>query len=595
MTPAPLLRRLAVAAVLGAGAACAQAAPAVDIAFSLDAAHRLSVRYRAPEGVSHLDFMLHDPRIDRLFRTPMLRPVDDCATLVPGGIDLRRGKGCGAGAQFVVQPAVVSRQAFSEPAEPSSDGGVLFYTGYYAAAARGVDLRWQFVAGPGDYVVDDGRRQAGVVTVAPATPGAGVQRDSEAWLRQMHALNYVFIGHSPTESEGGLLWVRDPALPAAAVEAVANAGRIAWRAYGEAAQAMPPGPAAIVMLRAAQAAEGFRDYHGDRTEGNMLRLTFIDPPADPPAAQLEAWAGFVAHEMAHLWNAGVFGTDFDEPWLHEGDAEWVGLNALHEARVLSDAGFVKRLDAAVNTCLVVRGDAPAKSFPKQWHDGRDDPYACGVALQLLGWAERRKRDPSAIATPLERWGELHRRVPEMTSTAFAGFFDEGGAPMMRELLLGEATPFASTYRKDLANFVPVQTLAGEYADAALREQVARRLFAQLEQADCSGGLGFTTYAQTGEMVVDDRLGCRAIPAGAHVVALAGVKALAQPRAAWIAVRQACAGAKHYALGVANAAPVDVDCPADLPAPPTPIRLPADVLRWLQLMPLPVRADAPPAR
>lgn len=561
----------------------------VEIRFEQDAAHRLLVRYRAPAGVSHLDFMLHDPRIDTVFRTPMLEPLDGCAVLVPGGIDLRHDTACEDGATFAVRPRALALNAFSEPAQPSSDGGVLFYTGYYAAAARDLDLRWTFVPERGGYVVDDGALRATTVSLALRTPvegqpPAGLLRDSEAWLRQLHALNYVYLGRTPTESAEGLLWVRDPALPRAVVDVVGSAARVAWQGYAEGARAVPAGRAAIVVLRAPAGSE-ITEFHGDRSEGRMLRLSFIDPVEAPSGAQVERWGGFVAHEIAHLWNSGVFESDHAEPWLHEGDADWASLNVLHRAGMVSDASMARRLELAVNTCLVVRGDDPAWSFPKGWREQRDDPYACGLALQFLGWAEWHRRDPASIESPLARWGELHRRFPELGPVGFSAFSDEAGKPLMHELLLDDQTPFASTYRRDLSGLLPVQTITGEFPDAALRERIARRLFGLLGRGDCDD-LSFSTWIGSGEIEIDKSSRCRALPAGAHVTTIAGERVMGKPSATWLAMQRQCADAARVRIGFADHDPVLVRCPADPAGAPVGLRLPVDVLRRLQLMPPP---------
>jgi hypothetical protein len=578
---------VAAAVASGALAAGADGAPAVrrvEIGFSLDAAHRLVVRYRAPADVAHLDFADADPRVDRLFRVPRMKAVDDCGALVPGGVDLRHGPGCGAGVAFVVEPGLLRLGAFYEPAQASSDGGVLFHQRYYAATAPGLAVRWSFLPEPGGYVVDEGRRHD-----APAAREAGAPREAlaEARLQALDALDYVFIGHAPTASDDGVLWVRDPALPEAVVAPVAEAARLAWQGYASAAQASPAGPVAIVMLAAPARGEG-GGFHGDRSEGRMLRLSFEAPPSAPGEAEVEEWRHFAAHEIAHLWNHGVFSSDQDRPWLREGDAEWASLNLLHDTHRLSDAGFTGRLESAINLCLLARGERPAASLPPG-PEG-DDPYACGIALEFLGWAELRRRDPAAIDTPLERWGELHRRFPELGPEGFGAFHDGAKSTLMRELLQDDGTPFASTYRRDLAGLVLFQSPAGEPA-GTLREGFAARLAARLVRADC-GRVGFTPGADG--VTLDADLRCARLPAGARITAVAGEPLAQRPRAAWAAAHRACADGKPLEVRLEGGRAVALACPSDLPEAPAWIRLADDTLRRLRLQARPVYAAQPPA-
>ena len=583
-------RRVAASIALLAGAAAAHAGPVVDITIGLDDAHRLSVRYRAPEGVTHLDFLLALPQADRDFRVPRMKPADDCGALVAGGMTLRRGPGCEAGARFIVQPRALALDRMYEPAQPTSDGaGVLFYTGYYAAAATGATIRWHFEPRAGDFGVDDGRRRDAPWSIEPGLvfdgPSASHdQRDDDGWLERQHARQYVFLGHAPMQQTGGALWLRDPALPAVIAQTVGTAGPLARQAYAEASGVEPTGPAALFMLLAPRTGE-FSGYHGDRTAGNMIRMSFVEGATAPDPVTLEGWSRFVAHETAHLWNSGIWSSDQARPWLHEGDAEWASMNSMHDAHLDSDAAFLGEIDRSVNNCLLLHGEAPEAAFPA---GSGEEPYACGVALQLLGWAELRKRDPAAIDTPLARWGELHRRFPKLDAASFAAFFDGERSTLMRDLLLGEKTPFASTYRRDLAMLVLFQTLSGEPTDADLRGRIAGRLAATLVRADCDR-VGLTRNAD--DVVLDGDLGCKSLPSGAHLTGVAGEALLKAPRAAWAAAHRLCAAGKKLTVDLGAAPPVEMSCPADLPDVPPMIRLPDDALHRLHLMPRPVLAGS----
>jgi len=568
-----------VASVAGctAPAPRAEAAAAVEIDITQDADHRLVVRYRAPSSVTHLDFLLRDARLDSAARVPMMRPANDCGALVPGGLTLRHGAGCEQGAAFVVTPRAMQLDAMYEPAQPSSDGGVLLYTGYYAAAAAGLPTRWRFTPAPGDYGIDDSVRHDAAWQVEPAQAWPGARpgadpRDDDDWLTAQHAQHYVFLGPTPMSQAGGVLWVRDPQVPQAIVDSVGRAGPLAWDAYARAAGRQPEGQTAIVMLAMAP---GMFGYHGDRTEGRMLRLSFArgDQHADSSAGT------FVAHETAHLWNHGVFRSDMARPWLHEGDADWVALNAMHEAGLLSDSAFVERMQSHIVGCLATRGERAAVTMPP----GRagDDPYGCGFALQLLGYARVHAAHPEA--TPLATWGALHRAHPALDVAGFAQFFDNGQPPMFGALLLDAKVPFASTYRADLAAYVPLHEPAGEPAPGSPRRRAAIDLMSALGNADC-GRLGFGLDGDDdhGEFVLDTDLRCQSLPAGARVATLAGVPVVAQPLAAWRAVRQSCAAGGHVEAGLRGHAAVTLACPSPMPAPPPQFALPDDVLARLGL-------------
>ena len=553
-------------------------APAVDIDVTQDAQRRLVVRYRAPESVTHLDFLLADDRVDATFRTPFLKPANDCGTLVPAGLALRHGAGCENGAVFVVQPKAMQLNAMYEPAQPSSDGGVLFYTGYYAAVATGLATRWHFAPAAGDYGIDDSRRHDAAWSVAPGMvfdgPKAqGDQRDDEAWLARQHALQYVFLGHTPMTQTGGVLWVRDPAVSPSILDTVGRAGPLAWDAYARAAARQPEGQTAVVVL---SMPPGNYGYHGDRTEGQMLRLSF----AQSDQHDASSASAFIAHETAHLWNHGVFRSDMQRPWLHEGDADWASLNAMHDAGLLSDKELVDQMQSHLDGCLAARGEHPAATLAPGW-SREDNPYACGFALQLLGFA--RVHATHADATPLATWGALHRAHPMLDAAGFAQFFDQGETAMFAPLLLDDRTPFASTYRADLARYLPLHESAGEPGAGAARRQVAWDLMTAVGKADC-GRTGFTlnTNDTHGGFVLDADLACKSLPAGAQLTTVAGEPIAVRPRAAWRAVQQSCAARDAFEAGFDGRTPVTVACPRPMPSPPQQLSLPDDVLQRLGL-------------
>jgi hypothetical protein len=567
----------------------------VEITIGQDDAHRLTVRYRAPAAATHLDFLLADARTDRLVRVPLMMPVDDCGALVPGGIALRRGGACEeTGARFVVTPHVLDQDALYEPAQPASDGSVLFYTGYYAAAAPGAGIRWRFEPRPGDYGIDEGVRHDEPWTVdagpayAPAATGTADPRDDEAWLQRQHAQHDVFLGHAPARRSGGLTWVHDPQLPPAIVDTVGAAGPVAWQAYERASGVSPPGPAAIVMLAAPPVGQ-FTAYHGDRSAGNMIRLSFVDVSAAPRPRALERWARFVAHELAHLWNHGVYTSDQARPWLHEGDAEWAAMNAMHSAGLLSDGEFLDEIADSVNRCLLLHGDTPEAAFGTT---RGELPYACGVALQFLGWTALRHDEPAAREDALSRWGQLHHRFPRLDVAGFAKFFDGDHGTRMRTLLLDPHAPFAATYVRELAALTALDAPAGEPAGAELRDATGGRLLGLVVRADCDR-IGFVRGAD-GVATLDTGLACRALPAGARIVRIAGEAVAGRPRAAWAAASRACEGGGAVDVGLAPEGLVHVACPAGLPAAPAWIRLPEDTPARLGLASGNVLAKPSPA-
>jgi hypothetical protein len=587
------------AATAPAAASAPAPDPAVRIRLSLDDKGQLLVRYQAPPEVMQLSFAQRDARLDEVARGPMMRPADGCGRLVPGGIALKGGKDCAEGATFVVVPKELDAWALYEPAQPTSDGGVLTWTGAWAAVAPGHPLRWEFVAPAGGYVFDEGARQAGPVRREAMAPTGDAPLD-EAQLKALHAAHGVYLGRSPVIETDGLSFVRDPALPDALVTTLVSTTRSVVDAYARASGLRPDGPVGVVMIASASTPDRAYRYHGDRNEGRMLRLSFRNVPATLSAHDVAGVQHFVAHEVAHLWNHGVWRSDMAQPWLHEGDAEWTSWTTLARLGALPPGTLQVQLETAVDTCLVARGEAPAATMKADWAS-RDDPYACGFALQLLAWTRR----PSGDGDPLAGWAALHREYPDLTVAQFAAYADAGHAstaspapaptanaksrgkpanaatrpaatraandgPTMTTLLQDPRAPFADTYLAALAARVPqLQLSDSEPEAAALRRALAARLFAALSIEDCNG-TDFTV--RDDDIVLGHDLACRHLPAGRRVEGIAGQPLLAHPMGAWRAAAQDCALHAEVEVSFADARPEKVACPA-LPPVPRLVRLP----------------------
>jgi len=279
----------------------------------------------------------------------------------------------------------------------------------------------------------------------------------------------VALGARAQEGATGLGCARDPALPRAAGDAICNAGEVAWRAFERASGVAPSRTVSLIVVAGAPGAA-----HVERSDERTIRATLPAGEVAPAPAELERRGLAVARELARFWHEATGDDEAARAWLDQGDAEWAAMNALHEEHLLSDAAFLRGLGESIAACLQARGETPEAGAAVR----RDDAAAtaCGVALHLLGWAELRRRDPAAIDSALERWGQLHRPQTALDPAAFARFFDGARGSLMRELLIDDKTPFASTYRRDLAGLVLVQLLPGDPPRVRLPADALRRLY-----------------------------------------------------------------------------------------------------------------------
>lgn len=436
----------------------APAEPELSIEMSLLPDGALQVRYTPPPDVRELTFWNPIPGAHDAWRAAMMAPADACTELTRRTLRIHDSPACSA-ATVRVTPKLLALDASYQPAEAlgnvderGGQGGLLAYTGHYTALLPGHALRWRWVVPPGGYLVQAGatHAQAQVAVVEQLVSPATVDRSrvpSYVSVRALGAHQYVWWGRWAPEQlpEGAGSLVLDPRLDAVRAQRIRTALQGDMAALKAAYGRGPAGPVGVLVPL-----EESQRFHGDTTEGRMMRLQ-LPAMAGPTAMTGTRLERFVAHEVAHWWNAGVFYSDALRPWLHEGHAEWVALLLQHRAGREDDQAVRASVEAAINTCLQLRGDLPAAQLPLGFSDV-DDPYACGLALMVLAQALHHTR-ATAAPTPgsaLNELASLHLDNPALGVVGFARWADgppsATGPDPMRQLLTDLNLGFASGYR-----------------------------------------------------------------------------------------------------------------------------------------------------
>jgi len=573
---------VACAATLAQGARAAVQAQApepapVEIALSVGDDGVLDWRVTLPAGLQRADFVVRHPPLRQALRALAPQPANDCGQLDEQGVVLADPARCRE-LHFRVPPQLLARWATYEVAQPLSGGGVLLHTSYFALAAPGHGLNWRWVPPAGGTVLAEGRlhdkpvvRMLGATATAQALQLAlgGLQGPAQLeGLRTLLTQQYVLLSRAPaTPLPGGVL-VHDTQAPPALVAAVRSALQADLQAYGQAYGVLPAGPVGVVLTLA-----DVRGFHGDVTDGRMMRLR-VDAKAPPLAGPaLQQLRRFVAHEVAHWWNMGVYRSDPQRPWLHEGHADWAALLALHATGQIDAAGMRSELQSAFNTCLLARGRQAAALLPPGYGGG-DNPYACGMGLMALAQAAVAARQGAAapsLAAPLALLAGLHQNAgPVLDGAGFAAWADGGPAGAMGRLLTDPALPFDASFRQQAAQAGLVHDHALDAPDApvpaSLRTALAGRLMQQLMRADCSGSFSFWTEAD--HLRLGDKLACHTLRMGGEATHVQGLPLLAQPGPAWAAVVQACAAGLPLRVAYRTGADSHTPCTAPWPALPT---------------------------
>lgn len=548
----PLLGALAT--VVWLGCAASQPAPMVEIHIDRGVDGQLRISYLPPPGVNALRFVDGSPRTHQLFRAPMLKPLHACARLSATGIE-RDAPDCVL--SFTVRPARLGQWAFYEPAQPASDG-VLVFTRYLAATAPGAGLAWRIgFDSPQQKVVAGGEVRDAYARDVPASAVAALSAELPvlAQNERLLANHYLFIGRAEERRGDGYLLLRDERVPpwvAAHVQAILRTA-LAGYATGF-GRNIDHRVSLFLLADVAQPGQaGQPGFHGDLSSGQAIRLYFGQPPQQPDPAFALRVSEFLAHELAHLWNAGLFNSDGELTWIHEGGAEWLSATLLDRAQLVAAERLPQRLQGALERCVFRHAHEPWATAQR---NRGPEAYACGMLIHALTFAAARQQQPTLA--PLPAAGVLYRLRPSVNVSAFVEMAGGGvGGRALSTLLTSETVPMSTSLPGVLRalgiEFHEVD--ATEVPDGALR--VAHALMQAIGKRNCDRFAGYWT--RDGYFEMDEANQCAALPKRTEVERVAGVTLLAYPAAARAALEDACASAPNFVLGLRGGSEIELRC------------------------------------
>ena len=246
-----------------------------------------------------------------------------------------------------------------------SDGGRAIYTGHL-------------------YARPDGRDAINTLELAPL-PGenlvirGGVHDGPIVWTDEYGDGTYAFYGSTEPLETDVVIAVLDQGLPGwLRDEFDAWIPRVFDWYRERLGQSLPWKP---LVLYGHQASRDEGYSYGGGTLTGLIQLTVSGESWTRPSdAAREIALGFVAHEVAHLWNGQLTSNRGTDPWIHEGSADALADQLLFEFGVLDEAAVARRQTNALNGCFLrLGGDAIKQSRHSR------TPYECGHAMAL--WTE----------------------------------------------------------------------------------------------------------------------------------------------------------------------------------------------------------------
>jgi hypothetical protein len=192
---------------------------------------------------------------------------------------------------------------------------------------------------------------------------------------------YVYLGPADYVEHRDAAFIVPPDLPRWIGEtAKARLGDILTLYEARLGAALPVTP--TVLMAYADTAEPSR-YRGDVSSGWIMALRFRGTGwherSDGDSYDI---VHLIAHESFHLWNGMLFRSREmgDQPWLHEGAAEYAALLALRTLGEMSDTELRDDLENRINRCHADLGAEPLTAAAGRRTSAA---YDCGVVVQWI--------------------------------------------------------------------------------------------------------------------------------------------------------------------------------------------------------------------
>jgi hypothetical protein len=249
--------------------------------------------------------------------------------------------------------------------------------------------------------------------------------------------------------------------------------------------------------------------YGGGTLTGLIQLTVSGSAwTESSTAGRQLALGFLAHEIAHLWNGQLSTNNGTDPWVHEGSADELSDRLLQEFGVLEDWALRERRVEALNGCFMRLQGAPIKEATDS-----QVAYECGQVMAL--WTEAAIRKTGADADLFGFWRALVEESLRPDSLYEVGVYD---ADRYLEVVgsFGVSEEMRSRMRRALEGAGdPVTTIVSGLHAAGLdlreggrpsrnsRSQLARIALSHVMGAACNGRYSFSGVQALQTYPIDD--------------------------------------------------------------------------------------------
>jgi hypothetical protein len=528
------------------------------ITLSLDKSGNPIVEYAKPSEGNVISFSDTSQDTYRFVRSTLWDVVDGCALQFDNSIlklsDCKRP-------QFTLRWDGVIRDRRYPPMMKLQNGGALVFTQYLQTNSATGFSNWRVVAPRGGVVTFRGQKSDKELII----PGDTFKDNLQAW---------IYLGPDKFAKLASVLALADDGIPEAATQMLTKGAPDLIQFYEDALGKRLTAPPVFYLTWNNRDKPG-RSFQADVINGGEIRFGLDGAGwATASSNNLQRLQATLAHELAHLWNSGIFQLGTPRPWLHEGNAELLSFAAQLALGQLDKNQAAERVNTAYMGCI-------AAADGKAWLDlpSRDRgifPYQCGLAIQFALVAQAQKRDATINAT--EFWRRLWQEYPrysEWSVTAFvAKVSGVDAAETLYRLTSDNREPLSVLLTKIIKD-AGVESAPPNTLSKQARISLAKNAFADLMRVDCRVTAGYRQHED--HLLIDDVPSCKTLKKGMKIRNLEGIDILQKPIEAFTAAREACNQRKAINIGLLDGEDISMSCNLRTIAP-----LSAD--RFLQFTP-----------
>lgn len=306
-----------------------------------------------------------------------------------------------------------------------------------------------------------------------------------------------------------------------------------------------------------------KSFQADTAAGNVLRFSLSGAGwNDASVETLENLRSVIAHELSHLWNAGLFSSEQSKaPWLHEGNAELLSINALHALGLLSESSVANRVNGAIAQCIYLSRNRSWVAIAER--NRGSIPYACGLTIQfaLVAFSENSDGNESSY----EFWRKLWALFPAYDESKLLEFVGTSQSMAvsnaLRSLLFDGGPSFADALKTLLAaRKVVIQE--SSQTPASLNRNIKNDLLQVLLSADCSTPPRYIVFDD--KVQLSEAISCEHFKPAINITSIQGLSLTADAMQIVDAIESACSlPSATYGVKYSMGETIQIPCGAEI--------------------------------